>query len=37
MERIVFGHLLYANQQRKSFDKDNFYAGKLIGYFLHTT
>ena len=38
MERIVFGHFfLYANQYRKSFDQDNFYVGKLIGYFLHTT
>ena len=38
MERIVFGHLLlYANQYRKIFDQDNFYVGKLIGYFLCTT
>ena len=37
MERIVFGHFLfYANQERKIFDQDNFYVGKLIGYFLHT-
>ena len=38
MERIVFRHfLLYANQERKIFDQDNFYVDKLIGYPLHTT